>query len=145
MSTLVCIMLNMVEWQQISVELFKVKSLSPRTPSVCHAASVRACMCDTCVSWVQVWSAVHQTFRSAVSPGCHFSTSGLGVSMCNNDYLHLNHKEQENLDNCNTVGNPPLPCLDPDEIWRQDLLSSALLWLKTGTHNNLWELRSSLC
>ena len=116
----ISIIFNMVEWQQISAELSKVNDTESQSTFsmacyICLCERVRArlsvhlhtCICVSLCLWVQLRSAAHQTFRSAVSPGCRFSTSGHGVSMCNNDYLHLNHKEQENPDNCNTVGNTP--------------------------------------
>lgn len=111
---------------------------------VCAQAHVHMCVYVCEFKRVPCRGAARQTFLSAVSLGCLFSTSGLRVSMCNNDYLHLNHKEQENPDNCNTQRETPT-CLDPDEIWQHDLLSSAQPQLKAGTHNNLWELRPSLC
>lgn len=47
-----------------------------------------------------------QTFLPTVSPGRRFSTRVPRVSMCNNDYLHLNHKEQENPDNTEETPTP---------------------------------------
>lgn len=123
----------MVEWQRISVELFEVNETeSWRT--LCMPWHVSMCTRVSLCSSVSVWVRAHvhthmcvylslsvtasaypvralhtsQPF-SPLSPwGAVSLPLGLRVSMCNNDYLHLNHKEQENPDNCNTQRNPHL-------------------------------------
>lgn len=92
-----------------------LRSMRPKGSSVCHAMSLRSHVCVRVSVFVcdckciPCRSAAHQTFLTTVPLGCHFCTSGPRVSMCNNDYLHLNHKEQENPDNCNTQRKPLPP------------------------------------
>ena len=90
---------------------------------VCVSDLVSGCQCKC----IPCQKRCTPAFPTTVSLGCRFPANGPQVSMCNNDYLPLNHKEQENPDSCNTQRNPrPTPTsLDPDQIWRQDLLGSA--------------------
>lgn len=159
--------MNVVEWQQISAELFEVNEIeSWRTFCMpCHVSMfmylcVCVCVCGDMLTIVYTpviaydcghqcihcESAARQSFLSYHLPREPFVYQP--QVMCNNDYLHLDHKEQENTDSCNTQRKPPLPTpppsLDPWRTRRKDLLCSAKKPpLKTGARNNLWELRPS--
>lgn len=107
--------------------------LSPGGCSVCHAmfpcarvcliSDASECLCAwglmcilvcVCVSdSVSVAASAHPVealHARPFSPPSPWGAVSLPVGLgfpCNNDYLHLNHKEQENPDNCNTQRNPP--------------------------------------
>lgn len=161
------IIFNMVEWQQISADLFKVNNTESQSTfsMACYiclcthvfvwtsASAPTLCTCthafvSLCVCGFKFEALLTRPFALLSPRGAVSLPVGMGfpcVTMITFTSTIKSRRTQITVTQWETPPAPLLPCLDLDEIWRQDLLSSAQPQLKAGTHNNLWELRSSLC